>query len=325
MSGGGSETRTTGTTNQKQKANTTSDANASGWQTVNSSTTQATNPYAVAQANVDQILASVGQLGSDSSNFEHQVGDTTQQAWDSYTDIANAGSAALGSLEQLQSNAGNVSQTGFDQINETASGAYLNSNPYVSEIADQLTNDITNAVNSQFSAYGRYGSASHADTIADEVGSVLNDLYYNNYTTERGYQEDAAKTAASYGTTAADAGAGIDQANLQMADVLSQVGAQQDEVTNYNNQADLRATDWMSQNTLPYATAFSTEQQDQYAATATDQNTSTTTSADSTTSGTTTQTTEQEQEMDLLGSIIGGGLTLAGMGGDSIFGNWLKG
>lgn len=88
----------------------------------------------------------------------------------------------------------------------TASGYYLNANPYIDQVAQQTTQNIQDVYNksyipsalSSYAGSGRFGSGLFQKTLADtqnqlneDVGNAVNNLYYTNYAQERGYQENA--------------------------------------------------------------------------------------------------------------------------------------
>ncbi len=88
----------------------------------------------------------------------------------------------------------------------TATGAYLNANPYINQIANNTASSIISGYNnsqipdllSQYAASGRYGSGgmqnaltSMQSSMNSDIASAVNDLYYTNYNTERGYMENA--------------------------------------------------------------------------------------------------------------------------------------
>lgn len=88
----------------------------------------------------------------------------------------------------------------------TASGYYLNANPYIDQVANQTTQNIQDVYNksyipgalSSYAGSGRFGSGLFQKTLADtqhqmneDVGNAINNLYYTNYNQERAYQENA--------------------------------------------------------------------------------------------------------------------------------------
>lgn len=89
---------------------------------------------------------------------------------------------------------------------KTASGYYLNANPYINRVAQQAVQNIQDNYNksyipsalSSYAGSGRFGSGLFQRTLADtqhqmneDVGNAINNLYYTNYNQERAYQESA--------------------------------------------------------------------------------------------------------------------------------------
>lgn len=126
------------------------------------------------------------------------LGPTTQQAIDLQTQRATAGSG--------------LTDTGGNLIQSTLEGNYLNANPYLDANfkagADNITQsyyDAINNVNSGASSAGRYGSGMQQfatnqanDTLASNLGDLYTQTYYNNYTNERGNQNQALGSAVDY-------------------------------------------------------------------------------------------------------------------------------
>ena len=82
-------------------------------------------------------------------------------------------------------------------VNDTLAGKYLQGNPYLDRILATTRENITNDVNGQFSGAGRYGSGMHAGVLAKYLADAENQARYNNYATERGYQNQAIDQAQS--------------------------------------------------------------------------------------------------------------------------------
>lgn len=80
----------------------------------------------------------------------------------------------------------------LDYYGDTLAGKNLNGNPYLDGIIASTNRGITDQVNSQFSSAGRYGSGMHAGILASRLAEADNGLRYQNYSTERGYQDAAA-------------------------------------------------------------------------------------------------------------------------------------
>lgn len=99
-----------------------------------------------------------------------------------------------------------------DVAYDTSSGQYLNANPYINQVAGNVSRQIIDQYNkstipsalSSYAASGRFGSGLFQRTLADtqsqlnqDVGNAMNNLYYQNYNTERQLQEQARNRIAS--------------------------------------------------------------------------------------------------------------------------------
>ena len=76
-------------------------------------------------------------------------------------------------------------------VNNTINGGYLNGNPYMQGMIDRTNESVSNRVNSNFSASGRYGSDYHTGELTRGLADAENQMRYANYGQERAYQNDA--------------------------------------------------------------------------------------------------------------------------------------
>lgn len=106
-----------------------------------------------------------------------------------------------------------VGRTAADDIAyDTISGQYLNANPYINQVAGNVSQQIMDQYNksyipsalSSYASSGRFGSGLFQRTLADtqsqlnqDVSNAMSNLYYQNYNTERQLQEAARNRAAS--------------------------------------------------------------------------------------------------------------------------------
>ena len=139
---------------------------------------------------------------------------------------------ALQNLESRATNGNPLNQAAQDDINATLSGDYLSAgNPYMQNMTDSIHDSVRGAVDSQFSG-ARYGSAGHAEAMADAVSSNLAPYAFQNYGQERGRQMQAAQLAPQLAMTDyADIG------QLQSAGQIreQQAGAElQDQIDRFN-------------------------------------------------------------------------------------------
>jgi hypothetical protein len=81
----------------------------------------------------------------------------------------------------------------LDYYGSTLKGDRLSGNPFLQAIIDKSNADISTGVSSKFSAAGRYGSGNHAGILARELADNESKLRYQDYSTERGYQDAAAR------------------------------------------------------------------------------------------------------------------------------------
>jgi hypothetical protein len=88
-------------------------------------------------------------------------------------------------------------QRGVDYYGDVLVGKYLDKNPYLESIVKRGESDAADAVASRYSAAGRYGSGYGQGAIAREVADAGNRLRYQDYSTERGYQQQAPGQQAS--------------------------------------------------------------------------------------------------------------------------------
>lgn len=105
-------------------------------------------------------------------------------------------------------NALNYSQMGADTDigYNTATGGFLNSNPYIDQVVNNTTNQIMDKYNnsyipqamSDFAGSGRYGSGLMQENMKNmqkqlnqDIGNAANNIYSNNYNQERSYMENA--------------------------------------------------------------------------------------------------------------------------------------
>lgn len=86
-----------------------------------------------------------------------------------------------------------------DYTSRVMGGEFLNAgNPHLANVFSNIQSQVMPAVNSQFSAVGRYGSGAHADTMTRALSQSLAPFFFGNYETERGHMADAARFAPEF-------------------------------------------------------------------------------------------------------------------------------
>jgi hypothetical protein len=212
------------------------------------------NPWGPSQASLTDLLSKAQKIGGNNSYFTPVQGTTTNQAMDQTKAIAQQGSAALDPLQSVVGGSTQGFGTGVDQLMATARGDNLGSVPPMLQAAlDTASQNTANLTNQQFSGAGRYGSANHAGTIADRVGTIQTQGLLDNYNKERQNQLDASGTLNAGGYQGANLAPQIDNARLFTPQLLGQVGAQEDAYDTAVKQAPLRAAEWQAGQTLPIA------------------------------------------------------------------------
>lgn len=84
---------------------------------------------------------------------------------------------------------------GQGYLQDVLSGKYLNGNPHLDSIIGAASGDIRDAVNSQYSGAGRYGSAYHDGAVAKEIGNMASNLRYGDFNNQMGRMDQAAQVA----------------------------------------------------------------------------------------------------------------------------------
>jgi hypothetical protein len=84
------------------------------------------------------------------------------------------------------------------QLDKTINGDFVNSNPYTSDIANQIAAKTGAQYNSTFGAAGRSHGGLAALLSGQGVGDALQNFYSNQYNTERGLQQQAMMAAPGF-------------------------------------------------------------------------------------------------------------------------------
>ena len=102
--------------------------------------------------------------------------------------------------DYLQNNMGNVANMtlnnpGLQQASaynsDVLSGKYLGGNPHLQSIIDTTSSDVANRVNGAIGMRGGAGGSAQAQILSRELAKNESALRYQDYSTERGYQNGA--------------------------------------------------------------------------------------------------------------------------------------
>lgn len=104
----------------------------------------------------------------------------------------------------LQGNMGKVAGSTLDNPGLAAAGAYnadvlggkyLNGNPNLQGVIDNTNSDVANKVNAAIGMRGGAGGSAQAQILARELAKNETNLRYQDYSTERGYQDKGVANA----------------------------------------------------------------------------------------------------------------------------------
>jgi hypothetical protein len=151
--------------------------------------------------------------------FESQTPQFFPEA--TYTGFAPQTETAL-QLAQARAIQGNpLLGSAQGEVNKILQGDYLSptSNPFLQNVANQVADNVTSQVQSQFSRAGRLGSGANQEILAKQLADAQNRLFSDNFAAERQRQFDAVQLAPSLG-----------QADYDDIAQLGQVGAAREDL-----------------------------------------------------------------------------------------------
>ena len=127
--------------------------------------------------------------------FESQTPQFFPEA--TYTGFAPQTETAL-QLAQARAIQGNpLLGSAQGEVNKILQGDYLSptSNPFLQNVAQQVADNVTSQVQSQFSRAGRLGSGANQEILAKQLADSQNRLFADNFAAERQRQFDAVQLA----------------------------------------------------------------------------------------------------------------------------------
>ena len=151
--------------------------------------------------------------------FESQTPQYFPEA--TYTGFAPQTETAL-QLAQARAIQGNpLLGSAQTEVNKILQGDYLSptSNPFLQNVAQQVADNVTSQVQSQFTKAGRLGSGANQEILARELADAQNRLFADNFAAERQRQFDAVQLAPQLG-----------QADYDDIAQLGQVGAAREDL-----------------------------------------------------------------------------------------------
>lgn len=272
----------------------------SGNKPATTTTVQTRTPWSQTAGQLSSMTDRVGQLAGETDRWTPAVSDATARGIGQLEDLGQQGQSGGNQyLSNLLPGAAQGFNQGLGQLSNVASGAYINSNPYLEAALKPALADVTNRVNGQFTAAGRYGSGSHASELARRLGETEAQAYLSNYQTERGAQDNAAKALMGGGYQGAGFTGQFDQSSATPAMFSLQAGQLKDTIENQTKQAPINATNWQNSIITPLSNTYGT--------------------------GTTTsQTVQPYNPVTQALGVAGMGLGLLGSPGMSTLGGWFN-
>lgn len=211
------------------------------------------NPWNPSIDNLKSVLDRSATIASDTGNFMPQYSDTYQNALNSMENFANTQSATNQFLRPVVEGSTGDYQAGQDVLRRTASGEFLQGNPYLDAIIARQQENTANRLNQNFSAAGRYGSGAHTGVLTRELGDQELSARYGDYNNERTRQLGAAGTLFGQGFQGSQLGGVLDQGDLSQMTLARDVGLARNQQLDAENTADARAAEWLSGMTTPIA------------------------------------------------------------------------
>ena len=153
--------------------------------------------------------------GSASSSLAPWLQPYAQQMVGNAANLANGpmSNATLDQARQMLMSGNPTVAAGAQQQQDVIAGKYLNSNPYIDQVASNIGQRMgdayavgtragmlgTGAANGGYNA-GAQQALGYADrNFADSLGATMSNLYYGNYNTERNAQNAAAQGSTAFG------------------------------------------------------------------------------------------------------------------------------
>lgn len=168
-------------------------------------TIQSADPWSGTQPYLTDIMGQAAANLSSGLGQRYFPGSTvvpfsgqTQDALGQMEARARAGSPLTGAAQGFNQGLLNQSlgQTGYGQaFNRIMDPA--NSNTATQGLLDRVSGDVRDAVNSEFSAAGRYGSGRHRESLARGIAEGTAPILFNQFNQDRAAQLGAAQAGAS--------------------------------------------------------------------------------------------------------------------------------
>lgn len=210
-------------------------------------TTQTSAPWTGAQPALQQAIGQAQNLMSTGVGQQIYGGSTvipwssqTQQAMGNIQNNANANTGNAGLSGQLQ---GVINSSGYNQPQQDAlsntrnlANSQFSVTPELQKVLDAQGSKVSDAVNLNASAAGRYGSGANQTLLAKNVGDLANQTIYNDYNNFVGRRDAANSNLFNMGQQGFNnLGAAYTGLNAPNQDLMNIGAMNEDLATRYKN------------------------------------------------------------------------------------------
>lgn len=117
-----------------------------------------------------------------------------------YTDLNQTQNLGIGMVQNRALGGSQTNANAEGALNQFIQGGATN--PYLDATYQKAADQVSNSVNSNFSAAGRYGSGAHTDVLSQNMGDLATSIYGGAYNQDRANQMQAIGMAPQFGDLA---------------------------------------------------------------------------------------------------------------------------
>ncbi|WP_395774228.1 hypothetical protein [Agrobacterium pusense] len=210
-------------------------------------TTQTSSPWSGAQPALTQAIGGAQNLYNSGVGSQVYTGSTvvpwasqTTQAMNNIQNVADQNSGGSGLSGQYQGviNSGGYNKAQQDALNNTRNlaNSQFSVTPELQRVLDAQSSKVSDAVNLNASAAGRYGSGANQTLLAKNVGDLANQTIYNDYNNFLGRRDAANSNLFNMGQQGFNnIGAAYSGMNAPNQDLMNIGAMNEDLATRYKN------------------------------------------------------------------------------------------
>ncbi|WP_425647933.1 hypothetical protein [Agrobacterium leguminum] len=210
-------------------------------------TTQSSAPWSGAQPALTQAIGGAQNLYNSGVGSQVYTGSTvvpwasqTSQAMNNIQNVAgqNSGGSGLSGQYQGVINSGGYNKAQQDALNNTRNlaNSQFSVTPELQRVLDTQAAKVSDTVNLNASAAGRYGSGANQTLLAKNVGDLANQTIYNDYNNFLGRRDAANSNLFNMGQQGFNnIGAAYSGMNAPNQDLMNLGAMNEDLATRYKN------------------------------------------------------------------------------------------